>query len=137
MKKTKPSFEKKTSNALKADSIIQRVTFNPNRVLPGEVLRVPAPRFYDDVVLVPGCLSFIFDLTSRGESNNFLVNNVSRALVDRLKTKFAEEIVQETDGYDLFKLNEDLFLNESEMASTFTEGIQSIYQVPELSFYYY
>lgn len=38
--------------------------------------------------------------------------------------------------YDLFKLNEDLFLNESEMASTFTEGIQSIYQVPELSFYY-
>ena len=33
--------------------------------------------------------------------------------------------------------NEDLFLNESEMASTFTEGIQSIYQVPELSFYYY
>lgn len=86
---------------------------------------------------MPGCLSFIFDLTARGESNNFLVNNVSRAFVDRLKTKFAEEIVQETDGYDLFKLNEDLFLNESEMASTFTEGIQSIYQVPELSFYYY
>ena len=32
------------------------------------------------------------------------MNNVARALVDRLTAKFAGEIAQDTDGYDLFKL---------------------------------
>ena len=119
-KKTKPIFEKKTSSALKVDRIIHRVTFNPLG------LRVPAPRFYDDVVLVPGFLSLIFDSTVSGESNNFLVNNALRALVTRLTVKFAREIVQDTNGYDLFKLCEDLFLSESERESImFREGSQS------------
>ena len=56
MKKTKLSFEKKTSNALKANRIIHRVTFNSNGVSLGEVLRVPVPRFDEDVVLLPGSL---------------------------------------------------------------------------------
>ena len=53
------------------------------------------------------------------------VNNVTRALVDRLTVKFAGEIAQDTDGYDLFKLCEDLFLTENERTSMFREGIQS------------
>ena len=78
------------------------------------------------MVLVPGFLSLIFDSTVSGESNNFLVNNVLRALVNRLTVKFAGEIVQDTDGYDLFKLYEDLFLTESERESiVFREGSQS------------
>ena len=54
-----------------------------------------------------------------------IVNNVARALVDKLSMKFAGEIAQDTDGYDLFKLSEDLFLTENEMTSMFREGIQS------------
>ena len=78
------------------------------------------------MVLVPGFLSLIFDSTVSGESNNFLVNNALRALVNRLTVKFAGEIVQDTDGYDLFKLYEDLFLTESERESiVFREGSQS------------
>ena len=53
------------------------------------------------------------------------VNNVARALVDRLTVKFAGEIAQDTDGYDLIKLCEDLFLTENERTSMFREGIQS------------
>ena len=53
------------------------------------------------------------------------MNNVARALVDRLTVKFAGEIAQDTDGYDLFKLCEDLFLTENERTSMFREGIQS------------
>ena len=53
------------------------------------------------------------------------MNNVARALVDRLTVKFAAEIAQDTDGYDLFKLCEDLFLTENERTSMFREGIQS------------
>ena len=53
------------------------------------------------------------------------MNNVSRALVDRLTVKFAGEILQDTDGYDLFKLYEDLFLTKIERANRLSEGIQS------------
>ena len=54
-----------------------------------------------------------------------IVNIVARALVDKLSMKFAGEIAQDTDGYDLFKLFEDLFLTENERTSMFREGIQS------------
>ena len=54
-----------------------------------------------------------------------IVNNVSRTPVDRLTVKFAGEIAQDTDRYDLFKLCEDLFLTENERTSMFREGIQS------------
>ena len=40
--------------------------------------------------------------------------------------KFAGEVVKETDGYDLFKHYEDLFLIENERASMFREGIYSV-----------
>jgi len=53
------------------------------------------------------------------------VNNVSRALVDRLTVKYAGEILQDTDGYIFFKLYEDLFLIESERSNRLSEGIQS------------
>ena len=100
-KKNNPNFEKKSSNALKADRAIDRVTFHPNRASPSEVLRVPVPKLGDGVVLVPGSLSLIFDLAVSGHANDYIVNNVSRAHVDRLTVKFAGEIAQDTDGYDL------------------------------------
>ena len=56
---------------------------------------------------------------------SFLMNNLPRALVNRMTVKFAGEILQDTDGYDLIMLYEDLFLNEKERASRIAEGIQS------------
>ena len=97
-----PNFEEKITNALKADRTVHRVTFNPNKASPGETLFIPVSKLSDEVVLVPGSLAVIFDLTVSGQANNFLVNNVSRALVNRLTVKFAGEILQDTDGYDLF-----------------------------------
>ena len=120
-----PNFEEKIANALKADRTVHRVTFNPNKASPGETLFITVPRLSDEVVLVPGSLAVIFDLSVSGHANNFLVNNVSRALVNRLTVKFAGEILQDTDGYDLFKLYEDLFLTEKERANRLSEGIQS------------
>ena len=43
-----------------------------------------------------------------------------------MTVKFAGEIVQDTDGYDLFKLYEDLFLTEKERENMTKEGIQSV-----------
>ena len=76
-------------------------------------------------VLVPGALALIFDLKVNGHANNFVVNNVARALVDRFTVKFAGEILQDTNGYDLIKLYEDLFLTEKERASRISERFQS------------
>ena len=119
------NFEEKISNALKADRTVHRVTFNPNKASPGETLYIPVPKLNGEVVLVPGSLAVIFDLTVSGHANNFLVNNVSRALVNKLTAKISGEILQDTDGYDLFKLYEDLFLTEKERANRLSEGIQS------------
>ena len=83
-----PNFEEKITNAHKADRTVHRVTFNPNKASPGETLFITVPKLSDEVVLVPGSLAVIFDLSVSGHANNFLVNNVSRALVNRLTVKF-------------------------------------------------
>ena len=116
-------LKKKMSNVLKAGRIIHWVTFNPGGASSCEVHRDPVSRFDDDVVLVSGSLSLIFDLTVSTEANNFLSNNVSRALVDRITVEFTEEIIQDTDGYDLFKPYENLFLTVSERIDMFRELI--------------
>ena len=74
---------------------------------------------------MPGSLSLIFDLAVSGHANNYILKNVARLLVDMLIVKFAIEIAPDTDGYDLFKPYEDLFLTQNEKVSIFREGIQS------------
>ena len=116
--------KKKTSNTLKADRAIHSVTFNTNRASSAEVLRVPIPKHKNRDVLEPGPFSLIFDSAVSGHANSYIVNNVSRALVDRLTAKFAEKIAQDND--DLCKLHEDLSLTDDERASMFREVIQSV-----------
>ena len=118
--------KKKTSNTLKADRAIHSVTFNTNRASSAEVLRVPIPKHKNRDVLEPGPFSLIFDSAVSGHANSYIVNNVSRALVDRLTVKFAEIIAQDNDVYDLCKLHEDLSLTDDERASMFREVIQSV-----------
>ena len=74
---------------------------------------------------MPGPFSLIFDSAVSGHANSYIVNNVSRALVDRLTVKFAEIIAQDNNVYDLCKLLEDLSLTENERANMFREVIQS------------
>ena len=76
-----------------------------------------------------GSLSLILDLAVSVPAKNYTVKNVARGLVDKLTEKFAGEIAQNTDGYDLLKLHEDLLLTaENDRASMFREGIQSVIQ---------
>ncbi|KAL9953137.1 hypothetical protein ACROYT_G040500 [Oculina patagonica] len=121
----RPTFEEKTPNALKADRVRHRVTFNPNKASPEEILRVAVPKLEEGVVLVPGSLDLVFNLTVSGEPNNFLVNNVTQALVSRMVVKFAGETLQDTNAYDVYKLFEDLFLPVEKRSNMFLEGIQS------------
>lgn len=81
----------------------------------------------EGVVLAPGSLALRFNLDVSGEKkkNNFLVNNVSWALVSRLKVEFVGGNLQDTNVFDLFKLYEDLFLPKEERENMLLEGIRS------------
>ena len=76
--------------------------------------------------MVPGSLALVFDIDlTGGHANNYLVQNVSRALVSRLTVTFGGTPVQDTNGYDIFKTFEYLFLSVYERDEMLMKGIQS------------
>ena len=85
-----PSHKEKTLNAMKAPRTVKRITFNPSEANPGETLNINVPKLNENEVIVPNSLALIFDIDlSGGHANNFLVQNVSRTLVEKLVVKFA------------------------------------------------
>ena len=74
-----------------------------------------------------GSLAILFnmDLTG-GHANNYLVQNVTRALLGRFLVNFTGTILQDTNGYDIYKICEDLFLSADEREEKILEGIQSV-----------
>ena len=67
IKEINPNHENKI---LKAQRIVHRVSFNPNKALPGETLRISVPNLEDGVVLVPRSLALTFNLSVTGHANN-------------------------------------------------------------------
>lgn len=120
-----PSYSKKIG-ALKAERTVKRTTFERTEANPGETLYVYVPKLNANQVLVPGSLALVFDISlDGGDANNYVVQNVSRALVERLVVKFAGTTLQDTVGYDVYKIWEDLFLSKEERDNMLEEGIQS------------
>ena len=122
-----PSHSKKVLGAMRAERTVKRITFNPTSANPGETLYVSVPKLAVNEVIVPGSLALVFDINLKvtgAHANNHLVQNVSRALVDKFHVKFAATTVQETAGYDIYKLFEDLFLSKDERENMLREGIQ-------------
>ena len=122
-----PSHSKKVLGAMRAERTVKRITFNPTSANPGETLYVSVPKLAVNEVIVPGSLALVFDINLKvtgAHANNHLVQNVSRALVDKFHVKFAATTVQETAGYDIYKLFEDLFLSKDERENMLSEGIQ-------------
>jgi len=126
-----PTHVSKIQNAIKAPRSVKRITFGRSEASPGETLTVHVPKLNENEVLVPGslCLRFDIELASAangGEVNNYLVQNVSRALVSKMVVNFAGTTLQDRSGYDLFKIYEDLFLSQEQRDDMILEGIQSI-----------
>jgi len=122
----RPTHSEKTLHAMKAVRAVKRITFNPSEANPGNTLYVYVPKLNENEVLVPGSLALVFDIDlAGGHANNFLVQNVTRALVDRLVVSFAGRTLQDTVGYDIYKTFEDLFLSKEERDNRILEGIQS------------
>ena len=114
-----------TLNAMKAPRSVKRITFNPSEANPGETLYVHVPKLNENEVLVPGSLALRFDIDIGGHANNFLVQNVSWALVSRMKVNFGGTDLEETEDYDVYKTFSDLFLPGEKRDNMVSEGIQS------------
>ena len=120
-----PTYREKTLNAVKADSKVYRDTFS-SEAKPGDVLKVIVPRLSKDMVIVPGSLALVFEIDlTEGHADNFLVQNVTRALVSRMDVNFGGKELQTTQDYGLYKLFEDLFLSKEERDNMVLEGIQT------------
>ena len=122
----RPTRSEKTLGALKAERAVKRITFVKTEANPQETLYVSVPKLNINEVIVPGSLALRFNIDlSGGHANNFLVDNVSRALVDKLVVKYSGNILQDTGGYDIYNIFEDLFLSQEERDNMLQDGIQS------------
>ena len=118
-----PTHKEKTLKALKAIRAVKRITFNPSEASPGETLNVYVPKLNENEVLVPNTLALVFNIDlSGGHANNFLVQNVSRTLVDKLVVKFLGTTLEDTVGYDIYKIFQDLFLPGEKRDNMVPEG---------------
>ena len=123
-----PSHSEKVLGAMKAERTVKRITLNPTSANPGETLYVSVPKLAVNEVIVPGSLALVFDINLKvtgAHANNYLVQNVSRALVDKFVLRFAATTVQETASYGIYKTFEDLFRSRDERENMLREGIQS------------
>ena len=123
-----PSHSEKVLGAMKAERTVNRITFNPTSANPGETLYVSVPKLAENEVIVSGSLALVFNINLKvtgAHANNYLVQNVSRALVDKFTVTFAATPLQVTDSYDIYKTFEELFLSMEERANMLSEGIQS------------
>ena len=122
----RPTYIEKTLGAMKAERAVKRITFDRTEASPGETLSVSVPKLKKNEVVVPGSLALLFDIDlSGGQANNFLVQNVMRALVDKLVVKFKGSILQDTVGYDLYKTFDDFFLSQEKRDGIIMRGLRA------------
>ena len=120
-----PRHSTKTLRAMKAPYSVKRITFNPSEANPEERLEVRVPKLNKNEVLVPGSLTLRFNIDlSGGHANNYLVQNVSRALVSQQVVKFGGTTLDDIVDFDIYKIFNDLFLPEETRGNMVAEGIQ-------------
>jgi len=92
--KLDPNSLPRQTNGLKAERTLHRVTFTPSSANPKETLYVTLPSLSENTLLVPGTLALRFDLGVKHTTHDdrYVVNNVGRNLVSRLKITAAGEI---------------------------------------------
>ena len=119
-----PDRKTKAMRAMKAPYSVKRITFDPSEATPGARLDVRVPKLNKNKVLVPGSLALRFDIDlSGGHANNYLVQNVSRALVSQQVVKFGGTTLDDIVDYDIYKIFTDLFLPEETRGNMVAEGI--------------
>ena len=91
------THSEKTLGAMKAEYTVKCITFDPSEAKPGETLYIHVPNLNRNEVIVPGSLVLLFNINlTGGHENNFIVQNVSRVLVDKFSVKYVGTTLQDT-----------------------------------------
>ena len=97
-----PRHRAKILRAMKAPRSVKRIDFERTEASPGQRLVVRVPKLNKNEVLVPGSLALCFEIDlSGGQANNYLVQNVSRALVSQQVVKFGGTILDDIVDFDI------------------------------------
>ena len=105
---------KKSLGKMKTERTVKRVTFDKTEANPSETLYISVRKLNKVEVMVPSSLALLFTLVVSGHASSYFVQNVSWMLVDKLVVKYMGTTLQETVGYDIYKIFEDLFLSSDE-----------------------
>ena len=116
----------RTTDGLKAETSLNRVTLNPSSAEPGETLYIEIPKLSENLVIVPGSVYITFDMVVTGHKDNTLVNNLGRNLISQYRVLFGGEIIEDLSRFDLFKTYHDLFLSEVDRENRLRQGISNV-----------
>ena len=101
------------------------ITQNSSKKTKNQLLTVKLPNLASDDVIIPRTvnLSFNIELSSTTAPNRTLVNNIGRAIVNKLEVKFEGKEVLCIADYDVFACYRDLWKTKSEKANAVRQGI--------------
>jgi len=121
--KLNPYRQPKVQNALRAKHLHHRISHNPSSAKPNETLYVRLPKLHENILFVPGSIYLTCDIVLSGHDNNYLVNNVSRALIRKFVVKIGGEIVFDLNNYNMFMTYKDLWMNKNQRQNMIYQGI--------------
>lgn len=125
-KKLDPYRSAKTPNAIKAPRHTLCITNNPSSALPGNELYVKFPPLGPDDLIVPGTskLSFKINLQSSTDPNRTMVNNIGRAIVEKVVVKLNGREVFSMNNPSVLNVYKDLWKSENWRKNNAFQGIE-------------
>ena len=109
----KPGFRRSKMTEIKGVRTRHVITFNPNKVNPGEVIYINTPKLKPDVSLVPDSLNIMFNFKNANVKSWFN-NNLSKLLTKELTVKMAGEVVYSNTGESVIGVYKDLWKTSKE-----------------------
>ena len=118
----KPGFRRSKMTEIKGVRTRHVITFNPNKVNPGEVIYINTPKLKPDVCLVPDSLNIMFDFKNANVKSWFN-NNLSKLLTKELTVKMAGEVVYSNTGESVIGVYKDLWKTSRERDDMVEYGV--------------
>jgi hypothetical protein len=125
-----PWISNKFSRGIKAKTIYEVTTHNPNSVNPGETLYVKIPQLERGQVIVPNSIKLTFKLTTSSKAssvanaaNATFVANIGRNLVERITMKLGGKTMNEIDKAYIYNTFKDFWLTDEQRKNRVQQGI--------------
>ena len=118
----KPGFRRSKMTEIKGARTRHVITFNPNKVNPGEVFYIDTPKLKLDVCLVPDSLNLMFDFKNANVKSWFN-NNLRKLLTKGLTVKMAGEVVYSNTGESVIAVYKDLWKTAKERGDMVEYGV--------------